>query len=309
MDIETLKKELSTKKEKLMEERIRRNYIQMEKEMIYDFYSNTRKDLDESRNTIVIHDHDIEQMEEDHKIEMTVYMRKLQYLEHEHQTKDTRLVETRAQNAMAEERKDYLAREEEQKKLKRNLLLDYKKKDEKSADEIKLLEEKQAGFMKIEINNLESDKNQLIAKYEEKLDNLRRDLDLRIKVEIHELEERKNQHINNLRETHRKQYEKVKESYNTMTKQQLALIKQTTGDKEEIDKRAEEIKEQIRDLQNKISESEGPKADAEVKLKAVEKELWTYTRVLSRLATPYRARCRWAVRSYGWTRCGKSTRR
>ena len=280
MDLETLKKELASIKEKLLEERIKRNYIQMEKEMIFDFYNTTRKDLEEARTMVVVHDHDIEQAEEDHKIEMTVYMRKLQYLEHEHQTKDTKNVEIKALTAASEERKDFLAREEEQKKLKKALVADYKKNDSESIKAVSMLEEKQAGYLKTELNSLENDKNLLISKYEEKLDNLRKDLELRIKVEIHELEERKNQHINNLRLTHRKQYDKVKESYNTMTKQQLALIKQTTSDKDDIDKRAEEIKEVIKELQSKISESEKPKVDAEQKLKEVEKKLGTYTRVI-----------------------------
>jgi len=278
MDLETLKKELAAKKEKLLEERIKRNYIQMEKEMIFDFYNNTRKELEENRNNIIIHDHEIEQMEEDHKIEMTVYMRKLQYLEHEHTTKDTNEVGIKALQEMKKESEDYKAREEEQKKMKKALVAEYKKNEAKAIEDVKALEEKQAGFLKIEQKNLEDEKNMLISKYEEKLDNLRKDLELRIKVEIHELEERKNQHINNLRATHRKQYDKVKESYNTMTKQQLALIKQTMNDKEEIDKKSEEMKEHIKELQALINESEKPKQEAEEKLKDVEKKLGTYTR-------------------------------
>jgi hypothetical protein len=278
MDLETLKKEHIATREKLFEERIKRNYIQMEKEMIADFYNGTRKDLDESKNMITIHDHDIEQMEEDHKIEMTVYMRKLQYLEYEHQNKDTKLVMTNAQNAMAEERKDFLTREEEQKKMKKQLLGDYKKNDTKSIEDIKLLEEKQASLLKIEQNDLENSKNRLIEKYEEKLENLRRDLELRIKVEIHELDERKHKHINDLCDSHKKQYEEVKGSYNAMTKQHLSLIKQTMGDKEDIDRRTDVVKKCIKDLQDKINESEGPKQKAEIDLKAAEKELWTYIR-------------------------------
>lgn len=266
------------KKEKLLEERIKRNYIQMEKEMIADFYNGTRKELDETHNLITVHDHNIEQMEEDHKIEMTVYMRKLQYLEYEHQNKNTRLVATNAQNAMSEERKDFLTREEEQKKLKKSLMGDYKKNDSKSVEDIKLLEEKQANLLKIEQNDLENSKNRLIEKYEEKLENLKRDLELRIKVEMHELDERKHKHVNNLCDSHKKQYDEVKNSYNAMTKQHLSLIKQTMSDKEDIDRRTEAIKKRIKDLQDKINMSEGPKQQAEVELKAAEKELWTYIR-------------------------------
>lgn len=278
MDLETLKKELPPKKEKMLEERIKRNYIQMEKEMIFDFYNSTRKELEEIQNMIIILDHDIEQMEEDHRIEMTVYMRKLQYLEHEHQNKDTKLVAINAQNAMNEERKDFMGREEEQKKLKKTLLADYKKNDATSIEDIKLLEDKQASKFSAAQKTLEAGKNNLINMYEEKVENLRRDLELRIKVEIHELNERKNKHINDLCEAHKKQYDKVKNSYNSMTKQQLDIIKQTMGDKEEVDRRTDEIKNRIKDLQDKINRSIGPKEEAEINLKAAEKELWTYTR-------------------------------
>lgn len=259
--------------------------------MIFDFYSNTRKDLEESKNMIVVHDHDIELMEEEHKVEMTVYMRKLQFLEHEHVTKDTKLVETKASNAMADEKKDFIQREEEQKKLKKTLVAEYKKSEIKGIDDIKLLEEKQAGLLKTEQKVLEDEKNSLIAKYEEKLENLRKDLELRIKVEIHELEERKNNHINNLMWTHRKQYEKVKESYNAMTNQQLKLIKQTTSDKEDVENKVKEIQAQIKELQAKIKESEEPKTNAETQLKAVEKKLGTYTRVFLSITMQFRAKC------------------
>ena len=45
-------------------------------------------------------------------------------------------------------------------------------------------------------------KDELIAKYEEKMVQLREDLELRLKVEIHEIEERKDQHINDLMREH-----------------------------------------------------------------------------------------------------------
>jgi DNA repair exonuclease SbcCD ATPase subunit len=262
-----------------VDERIKRNYIQMEKEMIFDFYNNTRKELDDAKNTIVCYDSNIEKTEEEHKVFMIAYTRKLQFLEHEHLTKDCKGVEVKAQTAMENERKDFLNHEEEQKQLKKTLLKDYKKNETKANEDIKLLEEKQAGNLKTENKALEIEKNNLIAKYEEKLENLRKDLELRIKVEIHELEERKNNHINNLMSTHRKQYDKLKESYNAMTNQQVKLIKQTTNTKEDVDKRVEEIQGQIKELQVKIKKSEQPKSEAEVNLKKVEKELGTYTRV------------------------------
>jgi ADP-dependent phosphofructokinase/glucokinase len=49
---------------------------------------------------------------------------------------------------------------------------------------------------------LDTSKKQLIENYEQKLEHLKEELDLRMKVEIHEIEERKNQHINDLMKNH-----------------------------------------------------------------------------------------------------------
>jgi exonuclease VII large subunit len=49
---------------------------------------------------------------------------------------------------------------------------------------------------------LDTSKKQLIANYEQKLEHLKEELDLRMKVEVHEIEERKNQHINDLMKNH-----------------------------------------------------------------------------------------------------------
>jgi len=49
---------------------------------------------------------------------------------------------------------------------------------------------------------LDTSKKQLIANYEQKLEHLKEELELRMKVEIHEIEERKNQHINDLMKNH-----------------------------------------------------------------------------------------------------------
>jgi len=65
----------------------------------------------------------------------------------------------------------------------------------------------------------------LIDSYERKLENLREELELRLKVEIHEIEERKNQHINDLMKNHEEAFREMKEYYNDITRENLELIK------------------------------------------------------------------------------------
>ena len=65
----------------------------------------------------------------------------------------------------------------------------------------------------------------MIANYEQKLEHLKEELELRMKVEIHEIEERKNQHINDLMKNHQEAFKEMKEYYNDITRENLELIK------------------------------------------------------------------------------------
>lgn len=66
---------------------------------------------------------------------------------------------------------------------------------------------------------------QLSTQHEDRLERLRRDLDLRRKVEIHELEERKNLHINDLINGHEEAFAEIKKYYNDITRDNIKLIK------------------------------------------------------------------------------------
>ena len=62
------------------------------------------------------------------------------------------------------------------------------------------------------------------AKYEKKMRTLREELELRRKTEIHEIEERKNSQINSLMKNHEKAFSDIKNYYNDITLNNLALI-------------------------------------------------------------------------------------
>lgn len=61
-------------------------------------------------------------------------------------------------------------------------------------------------------------------KYERKMRALRDELDLRRKTELHEVEERKNAQINTLMRNHEKAFNDIKNYYNDITLNNLALI-------------------------------------------------------------------------------------
>jgi chromosome segregation ATPase len=67
MDGETLDKNMSTLKDKLAEAKIRRNMLQMEKDMIHDFYHNTRSEIKELEARIKNFDTDMQEKESQHR--------------------------------------------------------------------------------------------------------------------------------------------------------------------------------------------------------------------------------------------------
>jgi hypothetical protein len=71
-------------KEKLNDGKIKRNLIQIEKDMIHDFYHNTRQENKETEAEIKNFDTKMQDLEEAHRVEIKVYMQKVKHLEYEH---------------------------------------------------------------------------------------------------------------------------------------------------------------------------------------------------------------------------------
>ena len=67
MDGETLEKNMTNLKEKLVDAKIKRNMLQMEKDMVHDFYHNTRSEIKELEARIKNFDTDMQSMEEVHR--------------------------------------------------------------------------------------------------------------------------------------------------------------------------------------------------------------------------------------------------
>ena len=72
--------------------------------------------------------------------------------------------------------------------------------------------------------DFERKSNEIESKYDKKMRSLRDELDLRRKTEIHEIEERKNGQINTLMKNHEKAFSDIKNYYNDITLNNLALI-------------------------------------------------------------------------------------
>lgn len=67
LDGETLEKQLASLKEKLVDAKIKRNMLQMEKDMVHDFYHNTRSEIKELEARVKNFDTDMQSMEDVHR--------------------------------------------------------------------------------------------------------------------------------------------------------------------------------------------------------------------------------------------------
>lgn len=72
--------------------------------------------------------------------------------------------------------------------------------------------------------NFERRSNDIVAKFEKKMKEEREILELRRRTEIHEIEERKNGQIHALMKNHEKSFSNIKNYYNDITLNNLALI-------------------------------------------------------------------------------------
>lgn len=118
---------------------------------------------------------------------------------------------------------------------------------------------------------LESNKIELIAIYEDKMRALDRELHLRMKVEIHEVEERKNQHINDLMVNHENAFREMKQYYNDITKENLDIIKQLQEKYQDVKTQIQNSEVVVADLKASVLKLKGPLAEERIKKENLEK--------------------------------------
>lgn len=188
----------------------------------------------------------------------------------------------------------HIKRKGQLKKEKLQLKASLKEQEEanvKAIKDIKELEGKEMSKLRAEF---EFQHEQLNQNFETRLQELRDDLELRRKMEIHEIEERKNRHINDLMDKYEQGFTEMRQYYNSITMDNLALIKSLNDEIEELkikhqfnEKAMEEInrknamlnepleatKQEVKELQGKLQNFDKDKASlkhARARLNAAE---------------------------------------
>ena len=75
-------------KEKVAEIKSKRNYIQMDRDMVEQLYHNTELEIDKVKTDILNRESEAENMQQLHNTEVKVYLQKLKLLEYEQEKAD-----------------------------------------------------------------------------------------------------------------------------------------------------------------------------------------------------------------------------
>ena len=267
-----------------------RNYMQLERDKILQFWEITKKELEDKKSELRNKDREMEELEERHQVEIKVYKQKVKHLLYEHQNNVTTL-KADAEVALMQQQDEFRRRSGELSKDKRSLKLELKEMELAHEDVVRQLKLEQAKVTTMLRQEFEQNGKELQALYEKKMKTQREDLELQRKHEIHEVEERKNTHINQLMKKHDVAFTEIKNYYNDITHNNLDLIKTLKDDVAEMKKKEAtndqlmyEISQENKRLSEPLTKALREVDDLRRQLASYEKDKASLTATKKRLA-------------------------
>lgn len=214
---------------------------------INNFWEISKGELSNAKKEMLNKDREMEELEEKHQLEIKVYKQKVKHLLYEYQNNVAHL-QADSERALQLRQEQHHGEELLLKKDKRTLKLELKEYELSHEDIIKNLKQKHDQEVTGMRNEFEMIAKELHNKYEKKMKVIRDDLELKRKNEIHEIEERKNGQINALMNNHDKVFTEIKNYYNDITLNNLALINSLKEQVEEMKKKEERNEKQMADI-------------------------------------------------------------
>ncbi|GMI41971.1 hypothetical protein TrCOL_g13764 [Triparma columacea] len=289
MDLEMLKEVVPMLEQQLEASKTQRNWTQLERDTVQTFYDVTRKEVEDLEMAIAAKDRAMELMEDNHRVEVRVYVQKVKHLEYEHKN-NLGAIGKESQDFKEDEIGLHSDRVGLQKGDKESLKDDLKEKNVANAQEIANMKVQQEKIVQQQKTSFELNLTELEDKCITKLGNLEDDLELRRKVDIHEIEERKNLHINDLMRNHERAFRQMKSYYNDITNDNLQLIKDLKSEVVEKKKKAVGVQKTMFDIgqENKrlsepLNAAVSEVADLRAQLKDQEKDRLSLRNAKARL--------------------------
>lgn len=180
-ELSDMQLELEKLEARLAQKRLERNYVQLERDTIQQFYDITKKEGRDLDLGITDKDQSMEQMEASHRVEVRVYIQKVKHLEYEHKN-NMRRVDLDGDTSLADEKGQHFDRESGLKKDKKELRLEVMERELRNEDYINDWKDKHNKKMQKMREEFEKNLTKTDDKYVQKVQKLRTDLELRRKV-------------------------------------------------------------------------------------------------------------------------------
>ncbi|KAJ8941128.1 hypothetical protein NQ318_004247 [Aromia moschata] len=234
-------------KEENEREREERNFFQMERDKIRTFWEITRNELEEARAKLRNKDRQIEEAAEKNEEELKFYKQKVKHLQYEHQSD---LTDNKAQSlvALKTAQDEHTAQERKLLQDKRDMKNLIREQEISHQEQTKSLKLQHSEEMYNARNEFESRAKDIELKFEKKYIDLKNDLNTKHNMEIAEVEERKNTQIAELTDHHAKAFNEMKNYYNDITLNNLALISSLKDQMEVLRKQNQRMAKQVADL-------------------------------------------------------------
>ncbi|CAG9772306.1 unnamed protein product [Ceutorhynchus assimilis] len=234
-------------KEENEREREERNFFQMERDKLRTFWEITRNELEEARAKLRNKDRQIEESVEKNEDELKFYKQKVKHLQYEHQNN---LTEAKAEGlvSLKTAQDEHTEQEKELLKDKKNLKIQIREMENSYEEQIKNMKIEHDKTVTEARNEFEDKAKELEIKYDKKFCDLRTHLNTKHDMEISEVEERKNNQITDIKKHHDKGFNEMKNYYNDITLNNLALISSLKDQMEVLRKQNERMSKQVADL-------------------------------------------------------------
>merc|ERR1719160_1951346 len=223
-------------------------------------------------------DRQMEMLERDHRVHIKVHEQKVQNLEYEHKN-GRRQVQQFGETSIQTEREKHNDNVSDMNKEKDKIKRQLRETQLANEEDVMMLKH---GFQRNYSKTrkvFETGHQNLEAGYDEQVRQLKIDLELRRKVEIHEIEERKNQHINDLLFNHQEAFDEIKAYYNDITHDNLQLIRALKSEIAEMrdrekanQKKMVQLTQENKQLKEPLKKQEQKREELQEQLKSFNKD-------------------------------------
>lgn len=255
-----------------------RNFMQLEKDMVSRFYDITKQQVKQIESELLDMDRQMETLERDHRVHIKVHEQRVQNLEYEHK-EQRRQVARSGDDSIQREREDHSDRVLNMNREKidtKTALREDQLQGEETVNVMKHGFKRNIGRLRTQFEN---NHHELQEQYDHQVTDLREDLELRRRVEVHEVEERKNQHINELLFNHQEAFDEIKAYYNDITRDNLQLIKNLRDEIHDMRERAQQnqkkmtvLTQENKDLSKELAGKLKDQQELEERLKCYAKD-------------------------------------